>query len=75
MTAPGLLSGPAAGASALTPGCGGLQLLEDVQEEAKKYGAMQAVAVPKPPESVSAAEPARVFIRCLPSLLIGPAAL
>lgn len=40
------------------------QLLEDVQEESKKYGAMQGVVVPRPPATVSAEEPARVFIRC-----------
>lgn len=40
------------------------QLLEDVQEESKKYGAMQGVAIPRPPATVSAEEPARVFIRC-----------
>ena len=41
----------------------GLQLVEDVQEEAKRYGAMQSVFVPRPPPTVTPDEPARVFIR------------
>lgn len=41
------------------------QLLEDVQEESKKYGAMQGVLVPRPPATVGPQEPARVFIRCV----------
>ena len=47
---------------------GASQLLEDVQEESKKYGAMLGVAVPKPPATVSPEEPARVFIRCVAGL-------
>ena len=39
------------------------QLVEDVQEEAKRYGAMQSVFVPRPPPTVTPDEPARVFIR------------
>ncbi len=40
-----------------------VQLVEDVQEEAKRYGAMQSVFVPRPPPTVTPDEPARVFIR------------
>jgi hypothetical protein len=43
--------------------CGAVQLVEDVEEEAKRYGAMQAVFVPQPPPTVTPDEPARVFIR------------
>ena len=40
-----------------------MQLVEDVEDEAKRYGAMQAVFVPRPPPTVTPDEPARVFIR------------
>ena len=40
-----------------------MQLVEDVEDEAKRYGAMQELFVPQPPPTVGPDEPARVFIR------------
>lgn len=39
------------------------QLVEDVGEEARKYGAVLGLAVPAPPPDVNAAEPGRVYIK------------
>ena len=39
------------------------QLIQDVTEEASKYGALQGVAAPLPPPQVTALEPARVYLK------------
>lgn len=39
------------------------QLIEDLAEEAGKYGALQGVAAPLPPPTATALEPARVYLR------------
>ncbi len=40
-----------------------LQLMNDVSEEAAKYGSLQGIAAPLPPPSVTALEPARLYLR------------
>jgi splicing factor U2AF 65 kDa subunit len=40
-----------------------LQLKEDVLEEARKYGNVVGIAVPRPPAHVSSEEPGRVLIK------------
>lgn len=42
---------------------GGLQLLEDVQEECGKYGTVEGIAVPRPPADVSEDEMGRVYVK------------
>lgn len=39
------------------------QLIEDLAEEARKYGELQGVAAPLPPPTLSALEPARVYLK------------
>lgn len=39
------------------------QLLEDVREECGKYGTVEGIAVPRPPPTVGADEPSRVYIK------------
>jgi hypothetical protein len=44
-------------------GRGELQLLEDVQEECGKYGTVEGIAVPRPPEDVDEEEMGRVYVK------------
>lgn len=49
----------------LTYGVYGLivQLLEEVRDEAGKYGTVEGIAVPRPPMNISQDEPSRVYIK------------
>lgn len=40
-----------------------MQLLQDLKEEAGKYGALQGIATPLPPPTITALEPARVYLK------------
>lgn len=40
-----------------------MQLLEDLREEAGKYGELQGIAAPLPPPTITALEPARVYLK------------
>ncbi len=39
------------------------QLMEDVKEECGKYGTVEGIAVPRPPPTVAADEPSRVYVK------------
>ena len=40
-----------------------MQLEEDVREECPKYGTVEGVVVPRPPDNVPPTEPGRVYVR------------
>jgi RNA recognition motif-containing protein len=40
-----------------------MQLEEDVKEECPKYGTVEGVVVPRPPDNVPPTEPGRVYVR------------